>query len=388
MTPFDPHHLEPPVSLNRVIVADIPGVNLDPDVRGKNGYQLVSSMALATLIRESAAALSLDPALDDDRLNRAFDACLIPSSDLAVNETAHTVAYPVAQSIARSIAQQIGRRLGILLLALRRGDAVNRAARPEWDESYWDYWAGIRQIWLGGGIMSGNLGPLLGEYALRVFEDAGFSDMQIRRSPYGAALPLVGMARKAPLHTHAALVFDGGHTAIKRALALFGADGVRQLMLFPAFPTQWGDASVVPENHVERAAWLLDRVVNVIGQTRDLALRHYALTPDMPVLVSLAAYQRSGQPLAAQHGAYVLWTHITDNVQSLIAERLAEGWGLRGPVTLEHDGTAAGIAHATDHKTACATAVITIGTALGIGFPPEAGGLHPISEMFEITSFS
>jgi hypothetical protein len=377
VTPLDPRHIEPPASLNRVVVADVPGITIEPDVRGKTGYRLVSAKALANLIRDSAAALELDPALDDDALNRAFDVCLDDSADPAVSQAAH------------AIARQIGRNLGYLLLTLRRGDPVNRVARPEWDDSYWEHWSGIRRIWLGGGIVSGRLGPLMCEHAIRVFAEACYSDMQIRLSPYGSALPLVGMARKVPADHTMALIFDCGGTAVKRALALFKDGTLCQLLRFPALATYWDVGPVDSEKHIARAWWLLDQVVDIIDQTHDLARNYasdtgYTLPPTLPVRASLAAYMRDGQPLAAQHGAFIFWIHITDNAQALIAERLAERWGSRVSVTLEHDGTAAALAHAGDRDTARATAVITIGTAMGIGFPPDQSAARPVAAEFEI----
>jgi hypothetical protein len=85
-----------------------------------------------------------------------------------------------------------------------------------------------------------------------------------------------------------------------------------------------------------------------------------------PVLASVAAYLRDGQPLSAQRGAYVEIARITDNLAQTIADRLAAHWGERPLLIVGHDGTAAALAHAEDTH----TAVITIGTALGIGFPP------------------
>jgi hypothetical protein len=159
--------------------------------------------------------------------------------------------------------------------------------------------------------------------------------------------------------------------------------------LFPALPTEPGDASADPENHVERAWRLLDRFVTVIDQTRVLALgvlrqRGYDVLPDQPVLASLAAYMPDGHPLAAQRGTYMQWIHITRNARDLIAERLADRWGVHVPVTLAHDGTAAAAAHAGDDPRA--TAVITMGTALGIGFPPKTDSVCPLAASFEITA--
>lgn len=53
--PLDPAHLTPAASLNRVRIVDLPGLSLDPDVRGRTGYELLSTQALAAVIRPHAA---------------------------------------------------------------------------------------------------------------------------------------------------------------------------------------------------------------------------------------------------------------------------------------------------------------------------------------------
>jgi len=144
MAPLDPQHLMPPISLNRVRVIDLPGLDVDDGVRGKNGYELVSTAALAGLIRADAAALALDPDVPDPALCQALETCLEHAS-------------PEIRAAADAVARQIGRHLGYLLLTLRRGDPVNRAARAEWDASYWSFWSTIRRVWLCGGSSAGGL---------------------------------------------------------------------------------------------------------------------------------------------------------------------------------------------------------------------------------------
>lgn len=368
MSPINLNQLEPPFSMNRVVIADLPGVTLDDGVAGQSGYRLLSAKALATLIRERAAVLELDPAQDDDALNRAFDACL--TSDT-----------PQIHATAEEIARRMGRNLGYLLLTLRRGDAANRAARPEWTDEYWQVWAGIRQIIIGGGLVSGHLGHLMCDYAPEVLREGGCNDVTVRLSPYRTALPVIGVARYAPQDCDMALAFDGGQTAIKRALAVFGRTGLREIRLLPSIPTEWDSPNAGPENHVARATWLLERILTIIDQTRTAAINTHGAPPDMPVLASLAAYMRNGQPLGAQHGAYVQLTLLTDNLRDLIADWLAERWGVRVPVYLEHDGTAAAAAHLGE---SVPTAVIVIGTALGVGFPFGVRAVRPVAAEFTI----
>jgi hypothetical protein len=349
MSPLDPHHLTPPASLNRVQVIDLPGLAVDDGVKSKSGYALVSMAALAGIIREHAAALALDPAAPDHVLCRALDACLDDPS-------------PEVSAAADAVARRIGRNLGYLLLTLRRGDAVNRAARPEWDPSYWAHWGTIRRIWLSGGIVSGRLGPRLIRYAGGLLAESGYDDYALRLSPYGAAAALVGMARRAPPDCSLAAVFDFGQTAIKRALALYDRGVLVSLK-------RLGDVSTGGRVETkQQAADLLARMIAIIAETR----MH---TPG-PVLASLAAYVEDGQPTAAQGGAYVQITQITDNLWRTLAEQI------NADVVLEHDGTAAATAHAGEPH----AAVIAIGTALGIGFPPEDdSALRPVQAGFRLT---
>jgi len=362
-SPFDPTHLTPPISLNRVVVADLPGCTIDAGVKDKNGYQLVSAFALASLIREHADALALDPTQPDDVLNRALDSCL----DSEMDEV---------RTAAEGIVRRLGRNLGYLLLALRRGDPVNRAARDEWNDSYWAYWATIRCVWLGGGIASPRIGPALCRSALDVFDQAGVHDYAINLSPYGSALPLVGMARRAPPDCSMAYVFDFGHTRIKRARPIVEAGSLRALERCADAPTGWGDPS---RDDKSAAARLLDHMINVIDEIHAEIHTGACQSDPVRVLASIAAYMRDGQPLLAQSGAYVRIGQIVPNLQCAIQDRLHERWGVPVEVLLEHDGTAAAQAYAGQPH----TAVITIGTALGIGFPPgDDAALRPLYSDF------
>jgi len=110
----------PTMSLNRVCIVDLPGIDVPDNVKGKTAFQLVSATALTRLVRQHIRALHLDANLSDHALRLAYDATL--ASDT-----------PSVRSAAHEIAQTMGRSLGYVLLALRRGDDVNRRARSEWE---------------------------------------------------------------------------------------------------------------------------------------------------------------------------------------------------------------------------------------------------------------
>ena len=123
VNPFAPQPDFVSPSLNRAMIVDLPGVALPEDVRGKRGVDLLAAKVLRRMIEPQTAVLHLSP--DDPHLLLHF-AELIGAS-----------------SVAQEIADRYGRRLGYLLLMLKRGDDVNRAARPTWRDEHWAWWAGI-----------------------------------------------------------------------------------------------------------------------------------------------------------------------------------------------------------------------------------------------------
>jgi hypothetical protein len=354
--------------MNRVQIVDLPGLVVDPEVKGRNGYQLVSATALARLIRQIAGRLQLDPSMEDHELRLALDGCLVCED------------APV-RTAAEMVGRRLGRNLGTILLTLKRGDAVNRAARAEWDDSYWSHWGGIDRAWLGGGLVSGHLGPVIGRHAQTVFEEAGISDYEIQISPYGSALPMVGLARRAPPGCETALVFDFGSTQIKCARAVYEDAEVTELRRLPSHPAGWAGVEQASDDPVVRADQLLGHMVSVITGTWRMA----RLSPRSLMLASVAAYIQDGHPLPAPHrGRYVQLRCITDNLQAELARRVGAELGEAVDMSLAHDGTAA----ATTYAGASNAAIITVGTALGVGFSPPADGLMGLSANLAIRASS
>jgi hypothetical protein len=355
--PIDPQSLTPIASLNRVQLVDLPGLTIDPAVRGKTGGQLVSAAVLARLIRQHANNLQLDPNLDDHALHLALDRCLA-SPDTTARTTAEV------------IGRRIGRNLGYILLTLNRGDAVNRAARDEWDDSYWDHWHGIRHVWLGGGLVSGRLSSHVSRHAESVLNEAGVGDYTVRVSPYAPVLPLVGAARCSPRACRTALVFDLGNTMIKCARVIYENDELSELHRLPSYPVGWTEIEQASDDPAQRTTRFLSHLITTISQTWHGA----GMPSSSPILASMAVYVQDGHPMIAR-GAYGQFRRVTDNLQDELAQRLSVQLGTAIDVSLIHDGTAAATAYAGMEN----TAVIMMGTALGIGFPPLAGNLWVLS---------
>lgn len=342
----------PHVSVNRVRIVDLPGLPLDEAVRGQAAYHLLSSEAIVTYAQAHTAALGLaDEVFQDEPTARREIPCLIDarlhSDDAAVRAAAH------------AIGRRLGRNLGFILLTLHRGDAVNRAARAEWVEADWAHWSQVRHIWLGGGVMSGDLGALMVEEARALLQSLGYGGtLRIEITPYRGALSLMGAARYLPAGSRHALAFDFGHTMVKRARLTLDGTTLVAVEHLPTVPTHWAHRNVPESAQQYSGAEVRDFVAGVLAQT----LRDHPVDGDALVL-SVAAYVRGGRLLGNGIYARISDAYADANaaLEAAVAARAARAVRLR----LIHDGTAAAALHAgMPHA-----AVIIVGTALGVGFP-------------------
>ena len=318
--------ITPAMSLNRVRIVDLP--DCPERIKGKTTWQLVASPAL-------------------------FDK--LDTNGALTNHQRKTLFHKRLQNgdpVAESIAVEIGWNLGYVLLTLKRGDAVNRAARDEWTDNYWEHWRTVNNVWLGGGMAGGALGTYITEHAKAVLDEYGYADYRIRISPYANDLVLVGASRYVELSERPTLLFDFGGTFIKRG---YTTQAVPMTKL-PSIETPWETMDEA------RASQLIDDMVDIIVQT----WQEMDETPSTIIPVSVAAYVKDGQPLLTQAGIYMYTAYATDNVQDEMGRRISKIVGQDVQVMLLHDGTTAAAAHAGERN----AAVITIGTALGIGFPP------------------
>ncbi len=361
--PLNPDRLTPSASLNRVRIVDLPGVALESSVKGKTAYELLSAQAFTDYLRAHAGALGLDAGLSDTaHLPVAFDRCFEVDDE-------HI------RAAAEETAGHFGRRLGYLVLTLKRGDAANRRAREEWDDSYWAHWASIREIWLGGGLVSGHLGRRLRHYAQAVLLEAGATGCTLHLSAHPSALPLIGAARCLPPGSQAGLVFDFGHTNLKRACALYESGTLAALRLLAPLPTGWGGLA---EDLTGQGRRWAERIIDVVADTWQ-AIRASGLAPAPAMAASMACYVVNGQPAAYDAGIYAQLRALSDNLAGWLAQHIGERLERPVEIGLLHDGTAAARTYAgTAHA-----AVIMMGTALGIGFPPRHDDLRPISPAFQ-----
>lgn len=360
MTRFDPLNLTPSASLNRVRILDVPGMELPNDIVGRTGYELLSTETLTAELVTYAPSLRLDTT-DAATLPTRFGRCFA-SDDIAVVQAAH------------AFARRWGRRLAALVLVLKRGDATQRAARPEWDATNWKHWASIEHLWFGGGLLSGPFGRAVVGEAQAVIQQASRHALTLHIAPHPAYLPLIGGARSIPITANEAVVFDFGGTAVKRAVPTLDGVHLLGLRVLPSTPVSLAVYDPqAPDNGDNARAFV---ATTVIATLRDVGTR----TNRVHIVASMSAYIADDRMLPGQGGRYSAMTHGIDDAVSWLAARIAHDTGIDATLHFIHDGTAA----ARTFAGATHTAVILAGTALGSGFPPPADAYRLIADNLEI----
>lgn len=350
-------------SLNRARIGILPPNLAQPGLVQKTGYDLCTGVALARELATQSNLLGLDPSSPDPL--RAFDRLLAdPTADLDRRRR------------AEAIATGFGLRLGCLLLALKRGEPETRAGRPDWHAAQWAFWAGLRHIVIGGGLMSGGIGALALPAAQAVLDEHA-ADLRLRRSPFGAAIALVGLARCAPTPPRRRWVFDFGQTSIKRGLVAYDPRGVAALQVLPTLDSVCPPIEgTVYDRDVAAEQWA--RMADVVAQT--VASGSVDSETPMDLAISLACYLFDGHPAASDRGCYGRLALLAPNLATWMQSQLESRLGRAVRLQLDHDGTAA----ARSEDGGSDTLVMTIGTALGSGFPDSNGQLLPLAEGFNL----
>jgi hypothetical protein len=341
-------------SLNRVRLVAAPGVATSEGILGHTASELLSAAAICELVREAAGALGLSS--DDPRLLHAFNRCFDD---------------PRARPAGLAIADIAGRRLGVLLLVLWRGDPANRAARPEWGDAHWGYWRAVRRVVIGGGLFAGRLGAAAVPVANDFLAAAG-CPIAVERSPWGVALPLAGLARHAPPDAARMLLFDFGHTSVKRGLAIHRDSELVEVIRRPSLPAPGRGA--LDESQTTTARRWHDMRALIVADWR--ALHDAGQAESTAIGLVLAAHLRDGHTLDSDRSGYGRLGRLAPHLASFLRDELASTLGRFRSLALLHDGLAA--------ASLCAgqpgTVALTLGTAIGAGYTPPVEGLRPLAE--------
>ncbi len=243
--------------------------------------------------------------------------------------------------------------LTTLLRTVLQPGPQDLAARPEWADGWWEHWAGIRRVVLGGGTVAGRLGALA--QARCSAELAGRATVELAADP--AALPLVGLAGgtapAGPL-----LLLDWGHSGCKVAVRHTTSSAwASQTAPWPGWRAwdigTWPGPAAVVETTVEAAARALGPPASGEAVDARVAVANYVLDGVLAEDLTFGRVRELGPDTAA----------VLERALSARLDRPVQ------VTDVVHDGTAAARAYAGSPH----TAVLVMGSAIGVGFPPTTG---------------
>ncbi len=342
-------YLTPTVSLNKAVMAKLPLYGIDDSLEGKTFRQIFSTQLIVDEIKMLANMYSVDiSGYDDYLLPKLLDKALI-GEDIKFNQ------------LANKVADKFGDRLGLLLLALKLGEKENRDARADWDERHWEYWASLDNVIFVGGLASSMLGRKFKERIHRIFDIANVRSYNIMLFDNGTFIGVMGCAQKLMEDNSTALVFDFGHTNLKRCIVTKGESQITQFTALESVKSMYVDRVKDGQDAWEEALLLHKYLVKTITDTYKSQLGRFGLSND--IIISIANYNAAGR-LNPDRGGYAKLTQLGSDYAKILAEDLSSACHKRIRVRLVHDGTANALYFSEIENSVC----ISLGTAFGVGF--------------------
>ncbi len=345
-------YLTPVCSLNKAVIAKLPVYGIDDSIEGMSFRDAFSTAVIVEEIKKEAKVYGVDISrFEDYMLPKLLDQALI-SDDVKFRQ------------LATKIAVKFGNRLGLLLLTLRLGEEENRKVREDWDDRHWQYWAQLDTVIFVGGLASGMLGRKIKERIQFVFDAASAKPYNIMLFDNGTYVGVMGCAQRLMNNNTTSLVFDFGHTNLKRCVVRKGKNinEIREFIPLDSVKSCFVHSKLEEHEDPWQTALMLHRyLVKVIVDTHKLQSKKYPLSDE--IIISIANYNAGGA-LNSVRGGYAKLTELSNDYAKLLSEDLSGMLHKRVKVRLVHDGTANALYFSEIENSVC----VSLGTAFGVGF--------------------
>ncbi|MFA6075425.1 MAG: hypothetical protein WCV63_04875 [Negativicutes bacterium] len=338
------NYLDISASLNKILMVEIPGFPYSRQIAGHSAQAVLSSEAIATLVRE------------------AFD---LP------NDTPRSAAIGVlhrqlvedrfeVRERAELVCEEIALNIGCLLLILTKQNINKNAARLDWDATQWAWWQSVERVVIGGGVLAAAVGEKVYEYINRHFIDTGLIDISVELSACAEYMPLVGAGNKLISMGMPGCILDFGHSSCKRAI--FARD--EQLEMLSKCELGNEVAYDAASNNREVAQILNGRIVEIACATVTAAVERIIGLRKIGLVISIANYY-DGRHFATR-GGYAKLNFISNDYCQYLTNEIKHRTGVDVEISFVHDCTAAALSITDELKKK--TAVVVLGTGLGAGF--------------------
>lgn len=345
--------LSPDVSINKLLIEKMPTNKVKEDLQGKYAGDIFSTKAFIDEIIKKHNELKLDiNKIQQGLLPQYLQTCL-ESNDILVREEAN------------NIAEKFGERLGVILLTLKKGESENRDKRPEWSDEHWKYWSKIKNVILVGGLASDKLGEILASSVYKVFNEADTEPYNIILVKNSSEAGIIGCSKYIDNvnNNQINLIFDFGQSFIKRRLVKVNNGTISKIIKLDNLKSENVKWKFNEESEERSEAKKLDEyLINSIISTLEICKdKKYDIGEE--IIISIANYIENG--CFANRGGYGKLRLISKNYEKYLEEVLYKKLDRKYVVKMIHDGTAMATAFSEYPKSVC----ISLGTAIGVGFP-------------------
>jgi hypothetical protein len=233
------------------------------------------------------------------------------------------------------------------LATLKHPDTPDQQGHNPIRHDYLEHWLSVERVWLGGGMLGQDNASEILAGARQLLTRTQISlDLRVGRGP--TILPLLGAGRMAQPRDGQVLVADAGHTTMKAAVVVVKDGALARVETLP--PMQ---VPPRPDPHTVEAS-----IVDFLAASAATL----GIGPGHPrrIVLSVACYTLNGVPV--DDGRSIYGRLAPQRLRGLLAAKTDCDMAIE----FVHDGTAAAFGIADPEP----SAVVTIGTWLGVGFTP------------------
>jgi len=334
MNPFKLNNeIIPKASINSVYIDDV----------------LASDLFRPTIIIEEIKKyrelLDIDNGVKDDDILFVFNKKL-NCNEIEIND------------LANKIAVSFGDKLAQVILTLKKPSKLSIDNRINWNIEHWNYWKSIESIYLVGGLTSPILTNIFYSRITKLLEINNVPKFNLSFIDGSSELGTKGLSNLVRNGEY--LLFDFGQTYIKRRHYIKENDCTIIDTVLTAIKSKFLFYKERKEDEVKALAYRLDMYIidTILDTVNTVNFKGNSF------IIGIANYVNKGKIYSAR-GGYGKLAHVEDNYQAYLSCVLTTKLGRKISVKLYHDTSAM----ALNFMNVKNCAVISLGTAFGIGFP-------------------
>ena len=331
MNPFKKNHqLLPIASLNRLYVD------------GDQAYDLFHSFLIKkTIIDAMGSYVSFK--LDDYQLSELMEIVMKTNNETLIHQV---------NSIVLHYAHQLAKIIATLFMP----SELSIRNHPTWSDQHFRYWQSINTLYLAGGaLIDAFIEPF--KAAIHMELSARNIDKNVYLLPHSDDLGMKGMASLFD-QEGTALLLDLGQTSIKRALKIH-YQGTKNYLKLSSVPSKHLFTEEQTETSVNQSASMLHEYLTTLV----IDTIHEQKIQPIKLYMSVANYVNHGS-LQPGLNSYGKLDHIARPYDIYLEKALTKRLGYPIEVRLFHDASAMALNFKDQEK----TAIISVGTAFGVGF--------------------